>query len=512
MKIKKILKRFFVVLSLLVIIFSLIKIFLLVSNQTVFELLKTPKTKPLCQDCNIIMISLDTLGAKHLPCYGYSRDTAPNLCKFANENILFKNAFSNASWTLPSHVSIFTSLYPSYHKFIGDYYDPFGFGNNFCAALSSLPPFLPEILQKNGYETYFYIPMDYSLLTVAQRGVTKITFSGGEGSGDLSYFNDALNSFLANVKEGKKTFTFLHTYAVHAPYFIENKEKIYTTDNLDNIPLSWEELMSLPFTEDFYQALLIKAALYKEDDFYKELKKAKTLGEAEKILNNQGTGRIRKAYYDYYYYLNKKIFINDKRHIEYLQALYDQRIHELDDFIGKTLIPFLENPAIKNNTMVIITSDHGEEFMEHGAFDHSTLYETNVRVPLIFSVPGVTKKTITTQVQSVDIVPTLLDVVGISREEYLFQGYSLVDVIQKNTNINRLLFAGGYLNESNTIRKDNWKLFLIKERERYLLYELYDTVADPDESNNLLTTRMDIVNKIKEEAEAYEEKWLRLLP
>ena len=512
MKINKILKRFFIILSFLVIIFSVIKLFSLGFNQKLFESLKIHKKNPLCEDCNIIMISLDTLGAKHLPCYGYFRDTAPNLCKFAKDNILFQNAYSNASWTLPSHVSMFTSLYPGYHKFIGDYYDPFGFGNNFCAALSSLPPFLPEILQKNGYETYFYIPMDYSLLAVAQRGVTKITFSGGEGSGDLSYFSDALNSFLTDVKEGKKTFAFLHTYAVHAPYFIENKEKIYTTDNLDNIPLSWEELMSLPFTEDFYQDLLIKAALYKEDDFYKELKKAKTLEEAEKILSSQSTGRIRKAYYDYYYYLNKKIFINDKRHIEYLQALYDQRIHELDDFIGKVLIPFLENPDIKDNTMVIITSDHGEEFMEHETFDHSTLYEPNVRVPLVFYVPGVINKTITTQVQSVDIMPTLLDIVGISREEYLFQGYSLVDPIQKNSQIKRLLFAEVFGSQAKTIRKDNWKLFLAKEGERYLPYELYDTVADPDESNNLLTTRMDIVNKIKEEADAYEKKWSRLLP
>jgi len=66
--------------------------------------------QPYCKGCNVILISLDTLSANHLPCYGYERNTAPNLCKFGRENIMFKNAFSNAPWTLPSNVSIFTGL------------------------------------------------------------------------------------------------------------------------------------------------------------------------------------------------------------------------------------------------------------------------------------------------------------------------------------------------------------------------------------------------------------------
>ena len=74
--------------------------------------------KPICDHCNVILISLDTLGANHLPCYGYERNTSPNLCNFAKENVFFTNAFSNASWTLPSHFSIFTSLYPNHHNMI----------------------------------------------------------------------------------------------------------------------------------------------------------------------------------------------------------------------------------------------------------------------------------------------------------------------------------------------------------------------------------------------------------
>ena len=71
--------------------------------------------KPLCKNCNIILVSLDTLSANHLPCYGYARNTAPNLCTFAENNILFKNAFAKFTRTLPSNVSIFTGQFPSTH-------------------------------------------------------------------------------------------------------------------------------------------------------------------------------------------------------------------------------------------------------------------------------------------------------------------------------------------------------------------------------------------------------------
>ena len=63
-----------------------------------------------CKDCNVIMISIDTLRADHLGTYGYPRDTSPYLDKFAEKSLVFENAFSQAVWTLTSHASIFTSL------------------------------------------------------------------------------------------------------------------------------------------------------------------------------------------------------------------------------------------------------------------------------------------------------------------------------------------------------------------------------------------------------------------
>lgn len=501
-QINKVKKRFFIVLIALVMVFSTIQILNSVRNK-----------KSLCKDCNIIMISIDSLSANHMPCYGYDRDTTPNLCKFGSNNIIFKNAFSNATWTLPSHVSMFTSLYPEYHNVIkhGD-------------VLSLKIPFLPEILQNNGYETFFYIPKhDYTLPIndVYSRGITKIIPKETiNPNNPFSYLNDALNSFLSNIKKGEKTFTFLHTYYVHNPYLIEEREKIYTKDSFDNIPLSMKELFDRPFTSELYQEILSEASLKKNTgdwrevslNFYDNLKNAKTLEEAEKIFKSQGEGFFWYLYYVDHYYM-RKINKNDKLQVEYIKALYDQEIHELDEWIGNVLIPFLEYPAIKNNTIVIITSDHGEEFMEHDQIGHTTAYDSNLKIPFLIYIPGITGKTIMPSVQSIDIVPTILDIIGISSNKFLFQGYSLVDLIQKNTKINRLLFADGFENKTKAIRKENWKLFLMKDMEnKYVPYELYDTESDPNELNNILSSHMDIVNRIINENDAYNQQWRHLLP
>jgi arylsulfatase A-like enzyme len=353
---------------------------------------------------------------------------------------------------------------------------------------------------------------------VYNRGITNI-FSNGRNDQDntFPYFNKALDTFLSNVKNGKKTFTFLHTYYVHSPYLIEARAKLYTKDNLDNIPLSLKETIGRPFTLEEYKKILDSAAI-KEDigawhlvsqNFYDKLKNAKSLKEAEKIFKNEADKDFWYTYYTTYRYFDD-IDENDKQQVEYIKALYDQKIHEFDEWVGNKLVPFLENPLIKNNTMVIITSDHGEEFMEHGQLSHKTLYDPNLKIPLIVYIPGITNKTVASSVQSVDIVPTILDAIGISNDSFSFQGQSLIDLIQKNTKTDRLLIADGYKNATKSIIKDNWKLFLTKDDNgKYIPYELYNIELDPNELNNILANNTSIVNKILNENEEYERAQIK---
>jgi arylsulfatase A-like enzyme len=400
---------------------------------------------------------------------------------------------------------MFTSLYPSYHNVIsiGD-------------ILSSKIPFLPQILQNNGYETFLYIPYkDLSLPIddVFQKGATKIISEGRHDiKNPFSYLDKALDSFLSNIKNNKKTFSFLHTYYVHDPYTIEDREKMYTKDSFDNIPLSFNDIIDHPFTWEDYQKLLEEASLKKytgfwkevSHNFYNELKNAKSLEEAEKIFKSQGDG-----YFWHRYYVNgymSMIDRNNESQVEYIKALYDQKIHEFDEWVGNKLVPFLENPLVKNNTMVIITSDHGEEFMEHNNLWHQTLYNPNIKTPLIIRIPNIANKKVISSVQSVDIVPTVLDVIGISSDGFSFQGQSLIDLIQKNIKTDRLLITNGFENKTKTIIKENWKLFLKKNFiGKYIPYELYDIKSDTNETNNILTSHMNIVNKIIKEEGKYEK-------
>lgn len=171
-----------------------------------------------CKDCNVIVVSLDTLSGTHVPCYGYARNTAPNLCAFAAKNILFTHAYGNATYTLPGHVSMFTGLYPHTHAVTQAKTD----------RLSADTPFLPSILKQNGYSTLFYMPKTPHLPRdlVYNRGIDVYL------DADEKTWTEAEELFEQKVSEGKKTFLFLHTYAVHPPFREDGRPNIYTSDSM----------------------------------------------------------------------------------------------------------------------------------------------------------------------------------------------------------------------------------------------------------------------------------------
>src|SRR5574340_199102 len=101
-------------------------------------------TKDICAQCNILLIDIDTLRADDLPCYGYQKNTAPNLCAFAEKSVIFNDNYSTSYWTQPSIFSTITSLYPAFHR-VEKIFD----------RLSPEIPTLAEVLHKNGYRTVY---------------------------------------------------------------------------------------------------------------------------------------------------------------------------------------------------------------------------------------------------------------------------------------------------------------------------------------------------------------------
>ncbi|HEX3035185.1 MAG TPA: sulfatase, partial [Thermodesulfobacteriota bacterium] len=174
---------------------------------------------------NVILISIDTLRADHLSCYGYSRNTSPNIDRFAKDSVLFKNTIAQAPWTLPSHMSLFTSLYPSSHGVILK-----------DRRLDNKHLTIAEILQNAGYETVAFTDDGYLS--------RKFGYQGFDDFDDTSYYFHGSGGVETIYKKAvnwlrdshpKPFFLFLHTYEVHAPFDPPPDYDIYSDKNYKGI-------------------------------------------------------------------------------------------------------------------------------------------------------------------------------------------------------------------------------------------------------------------------------------
>jgi arylsulfatase A-like enzyme len=317
----------------------------------------------------IILISLDTLRADHLGCYGYHRNTSPSIDDFAKESIVFENAAVQSPWTLPSHMSIMTSLYPSFHGVLKK-----------SSRLGDNHVTLAELLRREGYQT--------------------AAFTDGGNVGSIFGFSRGFDLYEENwvgiaetipkVKKwldgngSKPFFLFIHCYDIHSPY---------------NPPPPYNSLF-----HDFpYRGNLVPS----------------TPTLLSTVNNKENASRITEE---------------DIRHFI---ALYDGGIRYTDDHIG-SFLTYLRESGLYDESLIIITSDHGEEFMEHGAFSHWQLYyRPNLHVPLITHIPGYAGKEIRIDnlVESIDLLPTILDIAGLPSHKRA-QGNSLLPLVkQKSTSL-----------------------------------------------------------------------------
>lgn len=366
---------------------------------------------------NIILICVDTLRADHLGCYGYFRDTSPNIDNFAKGGILFEQAISQATDSLASHASIFTSQYAAVH------------GVCFFNKPTDIGITLPEILKMRGYETAAF----------TGRGNVRAAFGLSEGFdifNDLSLENKWSRPFKEVLplaiqwlkdKKNKNFFLFLHTYDVHEPYhsICENIfDPNYTgiVDSINLIGLWYKIQQGLCLTDD---------------------------------------GRM------------EKLTLEDVNHII---AHYDGGIRCLDEKIGE-FMKEIRKLGILDSTVIILLSDHGEELGEHGAISRHvrSYYDEIIRVPFIIKHPKIkSPMRIRTQVQLIDLMPTLLDFLGIPINTEA-QGNSLVPLIEgrASNSFNEYVYS-----ETGVIRSLGWKLIMEKR-------ELYNLKEDPGELNNL---------------------------
>ena len=393
---------------------------------------------------NVILISIDTLRADHMSCYGYPLGTTPSIDRIASEGVRFAKVITQAPKTAPSHMTMFTSLYPEVHGV----YKPND--ENVFVSLNPTWKTLPEILKAYGYHT--------AAFTGGGQVGRGFGFDRGfdlykEGMGRLGEdrFNPVFD-WLSKVPTQEPFFLFLHTYQVHDPYLPPAPFNAkYDPDYTGWVPSDRGELMKLARDDDKFPNT--HRLFWGQEDF-----------RGDDLDQSRITPR-------------------DARHY---RALYDGGIAFTDQMLGR-FFDELRKRAILGNakTILIIVGDHGEEFREHGDFLHKRLYRETVTVPMIFDSPGALPagREVKGQVRLLDLAPTILDLLG-APVPVQMQGVSLKDGILNGRDVFLNAYSeDNFYKRQYSIRTPEF-LYYRKEFERKT--ELYRITADPDEVRDLL--------------------------
>ena len=224
-----------------------------------------------------------------------------------------------------------------------------------------------------------------------------------------------------------------------------------------------------------------------------------------------------KTYYPVYSPTSegKASILLDEQDIEHLIALYDETITLSDEDMG-SFLDAVKNMGLWDNTIIIFTSEHGDMFGKNGRFMRGgplggTFYDDVLKIPLIMKIPGITSARIDGLVQHIDIMPTLLDLLSLTKSQVL-EGKSLLPLVSQGREVNQYVFAGSefspaednlYLTERTrveAVRSKQWKLIkeeVIGPTPQPPAFELYDIENDKEELHNLLSAKEGVFEDLK---------------
>jgi arylsulfatase len=373
---------------------------------------------------------------------GYERELTPNLDRIAGEGALFMNAFASDIPTQPSHTAIFTGRFGVNTGIVSHFHPP--------SQLDVDASWLPSIFQGMGYATgavdHLFAMKDWFV-----RGYSDYMPPEGRSRAPGSTILDIATPWLDTHKD-EDFFLFLHFWDAHIPYLPPSPYKEeYTASSRANVdPLIQQRLESRPTYPLFARNL-----------------------------------------YDH---------LDAIPNLDYIADLYDAEIAYLDYEIGR-LFDHLGELGLLESTMVVLFGDHGENMTEHDAwFDHAGLYDSVVHVPLILWAPGlVPNKTVTTMVSTVDVKPTVLDLMGMAQVPGM-DGRSLVPLMSGQVTSHRdMVFLSECTWQAKRgVRTSEWKFIRCTDPGMYPRdgWELYRLADDPGEQHNLAAEFPDVAGEL----------------
>lgn len=403
---------------------------------------------------NLVIVGMDSVRADHVGAYGYSRATTPRLDRLAAEGVLFENAFAQAPTSVPSHASLWTSLYPRSHG-------AYGLDRPLAAGARTLA----SALKARGYRTAAFTG-GFSLSAVTGLDAGFTTYFDAIDRASLSDTVPRALDWLARRRSGGLFFLFVHGYDAHPPYRAPAAEQ----HHFDPGYRGWidSEVIDHALTDR-----ICGNALYED---YRCLKRLRSIDTAD---------------------------------IEHLRAHYDGAIRHADASLGK-LLDGLDRLGLTSSTIVAVLADHGELIEDHHealSSPHGELFDDSLRVPLAVRAPGVAALRVGDDVALVDVAPTFLELLGLPALSGA-RGRSLLPLMRGKTlppsPVFSQTFAAGSASPCTALRAPPWKLVRCPGRED----ELFDLLSDPRH----------LVDVKASEPQAYRElsaaldAWLQAVP
>ena len=391
---------------------------------------------------NVLLIAIDTLRRDHMSCYGYPRLTTPHIDRLAAGGVQFMDSFSPFIPTHPGFTTLFTGVDVMEHQIVtqGGKLD-----------LDPAIPMLAEVLQANGYRT----GAADNLRRWFSRGFDRYEGYSFLGPVDRPWRKaEAVNEkALALLRDlaGEPFFLFVHYWDPHTPYLPPPPfdRMFYAGNESDPANKSMEKIFDWPAFREYFE---------------------------------QWMGHVTD--------------------VDYVIAAYDAEIAYADAAVAQ-LLTALDESGQADETLVVLTSDHGEILDEHpGYFDHHGLYDANLAVPLIMRLPGTlpsglrVRGTVTLQ----DVSPTILDILGVAPDVPM-TGRSLLAAATGRSRIaaDELLLTECTWERKRGIRRHGWKLIEALEPDPHggPDVELYDLRSDPAEQRNLARQRPEVVSELR---------------
>jgi arylsulfatase A-like enzyme len=386
-------------------------------------------------DFNVLIVVLDACRADKLGCYGFERDSSPNLDALARDPdaAVFRRHYVQGTWTKPSTASLFTGLYVFQHKVLTDHQRGEGGGKRRLFRTQILPEryeTLAERFRAAGFLTFGVVK--------SQQLASEYGFEQGferyhlprEVKGDRARVEKALE--LVRAAPPRRFLGYLHLTACHNPFPKDERSPAY----LERYGFPYDEAARAAEGVDFGD-IEIKFALREK--------------------------RVR-------------VTPEDER---FLHLVYEAKLRQADETSFAALVRGLKAAGRYDDTLILVTADHGEELLDHGGYHHGyALWEELAHVPLVVKYPkgrrprGVGPR-VDALTQSIDVLPSLLALSGLPQDAKLpgepalagsFQPFALVEIK-----------GGGWARV-----QDGFKLIVEGEGPR-----LYDLAGDPGETRDL---------------------------